>query len=125
MVCHPVLIAANPSRLCSAVACSRYPLLFFSFYEVHFPKAGAGAGPVAGGAAHSGFSGRARRPPPANLQGQVLRDWLRTNWYDGKRTVLSYSAARAKMYNYPDNYNNSVTCVYSGYNTPDPFDFNS
>ena len=63
--------------------------------------------------------------PPANLQGQALRDWLRTNWYDGKRTVLSYSAARAKMYNYADNYNNSVTCVYSGYNTPNPFDFNS
>ena len=63
--------------------------------------------------------------PPSNLQGQALRDWLRTNWYDGKRTVLSYSAARAKMYNYADNYNNSVTCVYSGYNTPDPFDFNS
>ncbi|GAA4035364.1 hypothetical protein GCM10022409_20000 [Hymenobacter glaciei] len=63
--------------------------------------------------------------PPANLQGQGLRDWLRTNWYDGKRTVLSYSAARAKMYNYADNYNNSVTCVYSGYNTPVPLDFNS
>ncbi len=63
--------------------------------------------------------------PPATLQGQTLRDWLRTNWYDGKRTVLSYSAARAKMYNYADNYNNSVTCVYSGYNTPNPFDFNS
>ena len=63
--------------------------------------------------------------PPTTLQGQALRDWLRTNWYDGKRTVLSYSAARAKMYNYADNYNNSVTCVYSGYNTPDPFDFNS
>ena len=62
---------------------------------------------------------------PTNLQGQALRDWLRTNWYDGKRTVLSYSAARAKMYNYADNYNNSVTCVYSGYNTPDLFDFNS
>ncbi|MCI1186918.1 endonuclease [Hymenobacter sp. DH14] len=63
--------------------------------------------------------------PPSNLQGQALRDWLRTNWYDGKRTVLSYSAARAKMYNYADNYNNSVTCVYSGYNTPNPFSFTS
>ena len=63
--------------------------------------------------------------PPTSLQGQALRDWLRTNWYDGKRTVLSYGAARAKMYNYADNYNNSVTCVYSGYNTPAPLDFNS
>jgi hypothetical protein len=63
--------------------------------------------------------------PPASLQGQALRDWLRTNWYDGKRTVLSYSQARAKMYNYADNYNNSVTCVYSGYNTPVTLNFNS
>ena len=63
--------------------------------------------------------------PPTNLQGQALRDWLRTNWYDGKRTVLSYAGARAKMYNYADNYNNSVTCVYSGYNTPNPFSFTS
>ncbi|MGY3091050.1 hypothetical protein ACVWYF_004114 [Hymenobacter sp. UYAg731] len=63
--------------------------------------------------------------PPTNLQGQALRDWLRTNWYDGKRTVLSYAGARAKMYNYADNYNNSVTCVYSGYNTPNPLNFNS
>ena len=63
--------------------------------------------------------------PPTNLQGQALRDWLRTNWYDGQRTVLSYSAARAKMYNYADNYNSSVTCVYSGYNTPNPFSFTS
>ena len=64
-------------------------------------------------------------PAPTNLQGQALRDWYLANWYDGKRTVLSYSAARAKMYNYADNYNNSVTCVYSGYNTPNPFSFTS
>ncbi|MDQ2793964.1 MAG: endonuclease, partial [Bacteroidota bacterium] len=63
--------------------------------------------------------------PATTLKGQDLRDWLRTNWYDGKRTELTYAAARAKMYNYADNYNNSVTCVYSGYNTPDPFDFSS
>ena len=63
--------------------------------------------------------------PPSTLQGQALRDWLRTNWYGGKRTVLSYSAARAKMYDYADKYSNSVTCVYSGYNAPNPFDFNS
>ena len=62
---------------------------------------------------------------PANLQGQALRDWLRQNWYDGKRNVLGYGPARAKMYNYADNYNNSVTCVYSGYNTPVPLSFTS
>ncbi len=63
--------------------------------------------------------------PPANLSGQALRDWLRQNWYDGHRNVLSYSAARAKMYNYADNYNNSVTCVYGGYTTPVPLSFTS
>lgn len=63
--------------------------------------------------------------PPTSLQGQALRNWLRTNWYDGQRTELSYAEARAKMYNYADNYNNSVTCVYSGYNTPNPFSFTS
>ncbi|WP_426490963.1 endonuclease [Hymenobacter sp. 102] len=53
--------------------------------------------------------------PPANLQGQNLKDWLRQNWYDGKRVVLSYNDARGRMYNYIDNQNGRVVCVYSGY----------
>ncbi|MCA8829397.1 endonuclease [Hymenobacter pini] len=53
--------------------------------------------------------------PPTNLQGQNLKDWLRQNWYDGKRVVLSYNDARGKMYNYVDNQNGRVVCVYSGY----------
>jgi len=57
----------------------------------------------------------AQSAPPANLSGEELKTWLRTNWYDGKRRVLDYSTARGKMYNYVDNYNNKVTCVYSGY----------
>ncbi|MBB6609730.1 endonuclease [Pontibacter sp. Tf4] len=57
----------------------------------------------------------AQTAPPANLSGEELKTWLRTNWYDGKRIVLDYSTARGKMYNYIDNYNNKVTCVYSGY----------
>ena len=59
--------------------------------------------------------------PPANLSGVQLRDWYRTNWYDGKRVELSYADARGKMYNYADNYNNLVTCVYSGYTETVPF----
>ena len=59
--------------------------------------------------------------PPANLQGVALRDWYRTNWYDGKRVELSYATARGKMYNYADNYNNLVTCVYSGYQETVPY----
>ena len=61
--------------------------------------------------------------PPSNLSGVALRDWYRTNWYDGKRVELSYAAARAKMYNYADNYNNLVTCVYSGYQETVPYNF--
>ncbi|UOG76366.1 endonuclease [Hymenobacter tibetensis] len=61
-------------------------------------------------------------PPPVTLQGQPLKRWLRQNWYDGQRTVLSYSAARGKMYNYIDNQNGSVVCVYSGYTENTPLD---
>lgn len=53
--------------------------------------------------------------PPTSLQGQELKTWLRQNWYEGQRNILSYSEARGKMYNFVDNYNNRVTCVYSGY----------
>ncbi|MBF9140917.1 endonuclease [Hymenobacter properus] len=62
-------------------------------------------------------------PPaaPTNLSGVALRDWYRTNWYDGKRVELSYATARGKMYNYADNYNNLVTCVYSGYQETVPY----
>lgn len=60
--------------------------------------------------------------PPTNLQGQALKDWLRQNWYDGKRTELSYSVARGKMYNYVDNQNGRVVCVYSGYSENTPLD---
>jgi len=66
-------------------------------------------------------------PPaaPANLQGLALRDWYRQNWYDGKRVVLTYDVARGRMYNYADNYNNLVTCVYSGYTQTRPFNFSN
>ncbi|NEM96471.1 Ig-like domain-containing protein [Pontibacter burrus] len=63
----------------------------------------------------------AQTAPPANLSGEELKSWLRTNWYDGKRVVLDYSTARGKMYNYVDNYNSKVTCVYSGYEVSKPY----
>ncbi|WP_206780456.1 endonuclease [Hymenobacter amundsenii] len=63
-------------------------------------------------------------PPaaPAALQGQQLKDWLRQNWYDGKRVELSYSVARGRMYNYIDNQDGRVVCVYSGYTETVPLD---
>ncbi|MFC6997439.1 endonuclease [Rufibacter roseus] len=67
----------------------------------------------------AGFSSAlAQTAPPSNLSGTELRAWLRQNWYEGKRQVLSYSYARGKMYNYIDNYNNKVEGVYSGYEQP-------
>jgi endonuclease I len=60
---------------------------------------------------------------PAGLSGTALRDWLRTNWYDPYRRELSYADARGKMYNYADNYSNTVVCVYSGYSETVPYNF--
>ncbi|OON67197.1 endonuclease [Hymenobacter sp. CRA2] len=60
--------------------------------------------------------------PPASLQGVALRDWLRQNWYDGKRVDLGYDQARGKMYNYVDVFNGQLTCVYSGYSVPKTID---
>lgn len=53
--------------------------------------------------------------PPSNLSGSALRTWFKANYYTGKHTTLGYSDARRKMYNNIDNYNNTITCVYSGY----------
>ncbi|WP_045687757.1 endonuclease [Hymenobacter sp. AT01-02] len=60
--------------------------------------------------------------PPTSLQGQQLKDWLRENWYDNKRMELSYSEARGRMYNFVDNQNGRVVCVYSGYTENTPLD---
>ena len=52
---------------------------------------------------------------PSNLTGEELRDWLKENYYDSEHTTLGYSTARKYMYNYIDNHDNTITCVYSGY----------
>ena len=53
--------------------------------------------------------------PPANLNGDELKQWLKINFYDGKHTGLGYSGARLKMYSEIDNMDGRLTCVYSGY----------
>jgi chitodextrinase len=53
--------------------------------------------------------------PPGDLSGENLKSWLRTNYYDGKHQTLGYNTARRYLYNYIDNENNVITCVYSGY----------
>ena len=75
------------------------------------------------------LAGRAQTVPavpaaaPASLSGTALRDWLRQNWYDPYRRELSYSEARGRMYNYADNYANTVVCVYSGYSETVPYNY--
>ncbi|MDJ0842568.1 MAG: endonuclease [Acidobacteriota bacterium] len=52
--------------------------------------------------------------PPANLSGEGLRDWIKSEFYDGKHQTLGYATARARMYNFIDNNNDTVVCVYGG-----------
>ncbi|TAE71624.1 MAG: T9SS C-terminal target domain-containing protein [Bacteroidetes bacterium] len=59
-------------------------------------------------------------PPPANLSGLELRNWYKTNWYDGKLVNsgngLGYDEARRQMYGYIDKEtDNNITCVYTGF----------
>lgn len=57
----------------------------------------------------------AQTPPPPDLSGSDLINWLYQNWYVGKHTQLSYSEARMYLYNYIDNINDTITDVYGGY----------
>ncbi len=53
--------------------------------------------------------------PPGGTTGQALRTWFKQQYYNGQHIQHSYQNARIRMYNYIDNHNNRVTCVYSGY----------
>ena len=54
--------------------------------------------------------------PPSNLEGVSLRNWLKTNWFDGKHKQLSYGEARSEMYGYIDKQpNGKLIGVYTGY----------
>ena len=54
--------------------------------------------------------------PPSNLEGESLRNWLKTNWFDGKHKQLSYGEARSEMYGYIDKQpNGKLIGVYTGY----------
>ncbi len=54
--------------------------------------------------------------PPSNLSGVDLRNWLKTNWYDGHHTTLGYDNAREQMYGYIDKASDGqVYCVYTGF----------
>ena len=53
--------------------------------------------------------------PPNDLEGEALRVWLKTNYYDGLHNELTYATARMYLYNYIDNENNKIVDVYAGY----------
>jgi hypothetical protein len=64
--------------------------------------------------------------PPDSLYGKELRVWLRVNWFSGyydngntryqnKYYSNAYQDARREMYNYIDNINDSVRCVYGSH----------
>ncbi len=55
---------------------------------------------------------------PPHLNGEGLKDWMKTNYYEGTHTELGYSTARMYMYGYIDNDNNTLRGVYSGYTMP-------
>ena len=57
----------------------------------------------------------AQSAPPNNLSGSDLRNWYKTNWYDGKHSSIGYDNARRQMYGTIDIKNGKVTCVYTGY----------
>ncbi len=56
--------------------------------------------------------------PPADLNGEALKQWLKANYYDGVYTELSYTVAKQRMYMIIDNDNGYLTCVYAGYQMP-------
>lgn len=65
--------------------------------------------------------------PSGELTGKELREWLKSNWYDGYHWEATnerfddpeyddlYRNARREMYNFIDNENDKLTGVYSGY----------
>lgn len=57
--------------------------------------------------------------PPAGLENEALRTWLKQNWYDSKHSSLGYSGARTAMYSYIDEASDGeVYCVYTGFHQP-------
>lgn len=52
--------------------------------------------------------------------GKQTRNWIKTNYFDGKikTSTISYNSARQYMYAYVDNPDSVVTCVYGGYRHP-------
>lgn len=76
--------------------------------------------------------GIAQTPPPDDLFGVDMQDWLWENYYDGKHITFDYDDARLHLYRTIDNQDERIRCVYSGFerdwrsnsNSNNPFPIN-
>ncbi len=59
--------------------------------------------------------------PPADLTLEPLRNWLKTNWYDGLHNDLGYNGAREQMYGSVDESSGQIECVYTGFQQASEF----
>ncbi len=53
--------------------------------------------------------------PPADLNLDELKVWLKQNWFDGLHTDLGYNAAREQLYGSVDETGGQIACVYTGF----------
>ncbi len=66
-------------------------------------------------------------PDTGNMKNEDFRTFLKSTYYDdvhytpGSGSSEKYKNARIQMYNYIDNVNGNVICVYSGYIDPTPY----
>jgi hypothetical protein len=58
---------------------------------------------------------QAQPTPPDALEGEDLRTWFKTNWYDGLFDDQGYNGARSQMFGYVDANNGLIECIYTGF----------
>ncbi|MEE3163543.1 MAG: endonuclease, partial [Bacteroidota bacterium] len=58
---------------------------------------------------------------PEGLNSEVLRTWLKAEWYDPYFDDLGYNGARTQMFGYTDEADGMVTGIYSGFQQPAAF----
>ncbi|MGB1031746.1 MAG: endonuclease [Flavobacteriales bacterium] len=57
----------------------------------------------------------AQPAPPAGINLEDMRIWLKQNWYDGDFTDLGYNGARSQMYGFVDASGGQIECIYTGF----------
>lgn len=59
--------------------------------------------------------------PPANLNSEALRSWLKAEWYDPFFNDLGYNGARTQMFGFTDEADGNISCIYTGFTQPAAF----